>query len=69
MATMFGDLYDYSIYNPVVGQVQTIPEYIDYTFGWNYGQRFWAYAMMWVFNLVFLGLTAFGLGRINYTRR
>ena len=69
MVTMFGDLYDNFIYNPTVGAVQSIPEYLNTTFGWYYGQRWWAYGMMWAFNLLFLCLTAFGSGRINFTKR
>jgi hypothetical protein len=68
MTTQFGDS-DAVIFNTLIGKTQTVPEYIDTTFGWTYGQRWWAFFMIWAFNIVFMLLFTFGLARINHTKR
>jgi len=69
MASQFGDQTDAYIVNPATLRLQSIPSFIEQTYDWAYSDRFLAYGILWVFNLVLLVATAVGLGKINFTRR
>ena len=68
MASQFGGQTTSYIVNPATQQFKNVPSYIETTYGWAYSDRFLAYGILWVFNLVLLAATAVGLGRINFTR-
>ena len=69
MASQFGDQTTSCIVNPSTLRLQSIPTFIEQTYGWAYSDRFLAYGILWAFNLVMLVATAVGLGKINFTRR
>lgn len=69
MVSQFGDLDDYTIFNPSTERFTTIPNYISDQFGWSYSSLQYAYGILWAFIVLQLLLTVFGLARINFTRR